>query len=421
MRVKVLLVLAVFAVGFVDAARRIVRSTTAVTTTMTTPVSFAGRQLGFAGQSEELETLWDNYDIQKLDSRSESWKSNASEKHEEINTGRQFYPGLPANPGETNELPGPISPVPPPHHPAPGCLGPRGQYPSPKSCANYLNCWDDVVVEQTCPAGLLFNDVTNVCDFSNNVNCGNRPPATPKPPLPPGTKMCPDPNGRYRSSTNCSEFYVCLTGRPIKFSCPRGLVYNDVVDVCDYPYNVDCKGAVTPKPQHPHPPTQPPQTPSHPPPTYPTKPPTYPSQPPTYAPPPTYQPQPYPPPPPAYPGNPWLNKADPDPWNQRPSASQLEIDQERLKQEEANGQPLGINSQDVTETSSLVNPWNLFQVVPSELMNAPCKNGDVHRLNEACTNMVVCRNERPQMVRCSPGFSYDKPSDSCRPFSVAKC
>lgn len=131
----------------------------------------------------ELETLWDNYDIQKLDSRSESWKnlSNASEKHDEINTGRQFYPGLPANPGETNELPGPISPQPvlPPHHPAPGCLGLRGQYPSPKSCANYLNCWDDVVIEQTCPVGLLFNDVTNVCDFDYNVNCGNRPPATP--------------------------------------------------------------------------------------------------------------------------------------------------------------------------------------------------------------------------------------------------
>lgn len=52
MRVEVLLVLAVLTVGSVDAARRRVRSTTAVTTTMTTPVSFIGRQLGFSGQPE---------------------------------------------------------------------------------------------------------------------------------------------------------------------------------------------------------------------------------------------------------------------------------------------------------------------------------------------------------------------------------
>ncbi|XP_011153893.1 WAS/WASL-interacting protein family member 3 [Harpegnathos saltator] len=437
MRVEVLVVLTVLTVSFVNAARRRVRSTTGttVTTTMTTPASFIGRQLGFAGQPEELETLWDNYDIQKLDNRAESWKSlnNVSEKHDEVvlNTGRQFYPGLPTNPGETNELPKPISPQPTllPH--PPGCLGPRGQYPSPKSCANYLNCWDDVVIEQTCPAGLLFNDVTNVCDFDYNVNCGNRPPATPKPPLPPGSKLCPDPNGRYRSSTNCSEFYVCVGGRPVKFACPRSLVYNDILNVCDYPYNVDCRGAATPKPQPPpQPPTIPPQTPSHPPPTskpstkpptYPPQP-TYPSQPPTYPSPqlPTYQPQPYPPP--AYPGNPWLTKVEPDPWHQRPSASQLEIDNERLKNEEmTNGQPLDNQPQDVMETSSLMSPWNLFQVIPPELMSTPCKNGDVHRLNESCTNMVVCRNDRPQMVRCSSGFSYDKPSDSCKPFSVAKC
>jgi len=49
-----------------------------------------------------------------------------------------------------------------------------------------------------------------------------------EPPLPAGSKLCPDPNGRYRSSTNCSEFYVCAAGKPIKFYCPLGLVYSDV-------------------------------------------------------------------------------------------------------------------------------------------------------------------------------------------------
>ncbi|XP_050457095.1 uncharacterized protein LOC126854422 [Cataglyphis hispanica] len=474
MKVNVTFVVVVLALGLVDAARRRVRSTTATLET-TTPASSVDRQLAFAEQPEEIETLWDNFDIQKLDGHSDVWK-NATVNHDEGNLGRQ-YPGLPSNPGDTNELPSPISPPPqpilPPQKPPPGCQGPRGQYPSPKSCANYLNCWDDVVIEQTCPDGLLFNDIAGYCDFAFNVNCGDRPPATPKPPLPPGSKQCPDPNGRYRSSTNCSEFYVCVAGRPTKFSCLRSLVYNDILNVCDYPYNVDCKGAATPKPpkptqpsqtptqpsqpsptnppqpptrppqpstRPPQPPTRPPQPPTRPsqPPTRPPQPPTYPSQPPVYPPqPPTYPPQPptnppqppiypqpYPPPSPSYPGNPWLNKAETDPWHQRPQASQLEINKEKREQEAISTDNqlllLGNRPTPISETE-LVNPWTLFQVIPSELANTTCNNGDVHRLNDACTNVVVCRNNKPQMVRCSTGFSYDKPSDSCRPLSIAKC
>lgn len=226
------------------------------------------------------------------------------------------------------------------------------------------------------------------------------------------------------------------------------------MNVCDYPYNVDCKGAATPKPpkptqppaqpsqpsptnpsqlptrpsqpptRPPKPPTRPPQPPTRPPqpPTYPPQPPAYPPQPPTNPPQPPSYPQPYPPPPPSYPGNPWLSKVESDLWQQRSQASQLEINKEKHEQEtiSADNQLLLGNRPIATETSELVNPWTLFQVIPSELVNATCNNGDVHRLNDACTNVVVCRNNKPQMVRCSTGFSYDKPSDSCKPLSVAK-
>ncbi|XP_011269203.1 extensin-like [Camponotus floridanus] len=447
MKVNVTLIV-VLALGLVDAARRRVRSTTATVTT--TPASFVNRQFAFVGQPEEVETLWENFDIQKLDDRSEILR-NASLNHDEAILSKQ-YPGLPSNPGDTNELPSPIlPPIPPSQKPPPGCQGPRGQYPSPKSCANYLNCWDDVVIEQTCLNGLLFNDVAGYCDFPFNVNCGDRPPATPKPSLPPESKYCPDPNERYRSSTNCSEFYVCVAGKPTKFSCPRSLVYNDVLNVCDYLRNVDCKGAATPNPPKPtqpptqssqtptqpsqsptqtsQPPTQPSQSPtqisqspSQPSPTNPPQPPIYPPQP-AYPPqPPIYQPQPYPPPPPSYSRNPWLGKVESDPWHQRSQALQLEINKENPTQEATDNQLLNNRPTPiVTETSDLVNSWPLFQVIPSELANTTCNNGDVHKLNDACTNVVVCRNSKPQMVRCSTGFSYDKPSDSCRPFNIAKC
>lgn len=244
-----------------------------------------------------------------------------------------------------------------------------------------------------------------------------------------------------------------------------------LLNVCDYTYNVDCKGAITPNPppkqpstespesptpqpidpsqpldptrppqpstnpsqlptRPPEPSTRPPQPPSllptpvtnSPQSSYPTQSPVYPqpTYPPVYPQPtyPPYQPQPSYPPPPAYSGNPWLSRIDS--WHQRSSMSPLEIEKEKqqllIDSQSLNNQ----SAQSAIETSSVVNPWTLFQVIPPELLNAQCNNGDIHRLNDACTNVVVCKNNKPQMVNCSLGFSYDKISDSCKPFNIAK-
>ncbi|XP_043275177.1 uncharacterized protein [Venturia canescens] len=414
------------------------------------------RQMPFPGQPEVTEEPWPHVDLQKVDRRQDSWQEKTATSGLENlddtvvvgdlqvpvpdspNSSRQFYPGW-IQPSA--EVPKPISPVtnPPaqsPSYPAqqppyqnpseqpnyqippngaqppqanpvppPGCLGPRGQYPSLNNCANYLNCWDDVVIEQTCPNGLLFNDVTGLCDFDYNVNCGSRPGATPKPPLPAGSKRCPDLNGRYRSATNCSEFYVCLSGSPIKFNCPPGLVYNDAVSVCDYLYNVDCQGAATPPPM----PLPAPES------TWPTasgaERPTQPQQ--TQRPQPTF-------PPGAYPDNSWLGRSgEPDPWHQRPVGAQLELD---MKQDAANGNNSGeAVESDPTVTPTIQSPWDLVHSIPEELTKGPCENGNVHRLDESCASVVVCRNKRPQLVQCPQGFTYDRPSDSCRHFNIAKC
>ncbi|XP_012535979.1 protein transport protein SEC31 [Monomorium pharaonis] len=489
MRVNVILVLVIL--GLVDAARRRDRRTT------TPSASLVEKQ--FAGQPEDLLTLWNHFDSHKLNVRAGTWQNDTSGKNRiALNIARQ-YPGLPSNPSDTNELPNPISPpvepTPPPYEPPPGCLGPRGQYLSLKSCANYLNCWDDVVVEQTCPTGLLFNDVAGYCDFPFNVNCGDRPPATPKPPLPAGSKLCPDPNGRYRSSTNCSEFYVCAAGKPIKFNCPLGLVYSDILNVCDYQHNVDCKGTATPKPLKPtqsptqspqpsstyapiNPTTRPPKPSTYPPqqPTYQPQPPTYQPQPPTYQPqppnyqpqppnyqpqpqPPTYQPQPpayqpptqssqppepsqptyspqsptyapqppsyqpYPSPPSSY-GNSWLNNAKSNPWQQRNLEIQQEIDKEIQKEEVETDSPVALDDQsthDAIETSDVTNPSTLPQITSSELMKTPCHEGEVFKLNQFCTRVVICKNGKPELIQCSPGLSYDIQSNGCVPFHIADC
>lgn len=53
------------------------------------------------------------------------------------------------------------------------CLSARGQFPS-TSCNKFVNCWDNIILEQECPEGFLFS-ARGYCDFSQNVQCGDRP------------------------------------------------------------------------------------------------------------------------------------------------------------------------------------------------------------------------------------------------------
>ena len=72
------------------------------------------------------------------------------------------------------------------------------------------------------------------------------------------------------------------------------------------------------------------------------------------------------------------------------------------------------------DSSTIANPWEVIHTIPQEFAKVPCENGEVHRLTESCSSVVVCRNQRPQLINCQTGYTYDKPSDSCRPFTIAK-
>ncbi|XP_035735212.1 uncharacterized protein LOC118447412 [Vespa mandarinia] len=413
--------LVLFYIGVSIATRRS-RSTTSATGVTSTTLK-DDDELSYAESSEELEHSWDSIKLQKLDGRSNGWSNDhnstadntliISRDNSGIIEGKQ-YGEIP----KPISIPNPISPtyVPSSQPPLPpsGCLTSRGQFSSQKNCANYLNCWDDVVIEQTCPNGLLFNDLTNFCDFDYNVNCGNRPLPTPKPPLPPGSKLCPDPYGRYRSSMNCSEFYVCLANKPIKFGCPRGLVYNDELGVCDYLRNVDCKGSATPKPQQSttqswsqssvsiqYPPSYPSQSP------YPTQQPSYIPQQPTR-------------PSSPYLGSSWVSNVNGELWQQRTGNNDRELEKEEEERDStASRKPEII--EELSESSSITNPWTILHTIPASMSKIPCTDGDLHKLDETCTSVLVCRTGRPQLVRCTTGMIYDRPTDSCKPFTIAKC
>ena len=68
---------------------------------------------------------------------------------------------------------------------------------------------------------------------------------------------------KFRDPNDCSVYYWCVYGDPLRKTCPRGTVFDDVNDVCDWPSNVDCDVTATAPPQPTAgPPTTPPPSPS---------------------------------------------------------------------------------------------------------------------------------------------------------------
>lgn len=44
-------------------------------------------------------------------------------------------------------------------------------YADPKDCSRYYECHQGQAVAYSCPEGFFFNDVDEVCDFPENVQC----------------------------------------------------------------------------------------------------------------------------------------------------------------------------------------------------------------------------------------------------------
>ncbi|XP_067010182.2 uncharacterized protein [Anabrus simplex] len=53
----------------------------------------------------------------------------------------------------------------------PKCQVDYNLFPLPGHCDSYLHCEDGMPHVDSCPPGLLFNDVTGMCDMPENVNC----------------------------------------------------------------------------------------------------------------------------------------------------------------------------------------------------------------------------------------------------------
>ncbi|GJQ76562.1 hypothetical protein Trydic_g2259 [Trypoxylus dichotomus] len=157
-------------------------------------------------------------------------------------------------------------------------------------CTIFYKCETGVPYQYQCPSPLYFNPEINVCDWPEQVECGlgtgnngngtegnevNPPPegeVVPGPdeesdendvsiPPPEGgesseggggnggdgfcqTISCPAENEAYVTfipfEGDCTRFCKCDWGIAFEFTCPAGLYFNPIKNVCDWPEDSGC-------------------------------------------------------------------------------------------------------------------------------------------------------------------------------------
>merc|ERR1712039_173638 len=145
-------------------------------------------------------------------------------------------------------------------------------------CSGYYHCVNgDLAVESPtdCPAGLLFDNDLQVCDWDYNVDCPSNPitsaptvsssaeptlsssaaptvssSAAPTLPLASSTTnpteesaICPSGYSGLIATSDCKGYYHCSNGDLIDENptyCQDGLLFDDTLKVCDWEDNIDC-------------------------------------------------------------------------------------------------------------------------------------------------------------------------------------
>lgn len=54
-----------------------------------------------------------------------------------------------------------------------------------------------------------------------------------------GPFVCPS-SGYFTNPDDCTKFYNCYNNIAYAYTCPSGLKFNNIVSICDWPYNVNC-------------------------------------------------------------------------------------------------------------------------------------------------------------------------------------
>ncbi|XP_076229730.1 uncharacterized protein LOC116429121 isoform X2 [Nomia melanderi] len=127
----------------------------------------------------------------------------------------------------------------------------QGYFVHPKSCNRFYRCVkfnqeveDYSVFEFDCPAGLAFDERTEVCVWPGSLPQGSPCPGSSE--IAPVTRVrfeCPSTPGYYADPQNPRWFFACMDlGGPemmaFEFRCPFGLIFDEHKLVCEWPWLV---------------------------------------------------------------------------------------------------------------------------------------------------------------------------------------
>ncbi|KAK1130097.1 hypothetical protein K0M31_019781 [Melipona bicolor] len=127
----------------------------------------------------------------------------------------------------------------------------QGYFVHPKSCNRFYRCVkfnqeveDYSVFEFDCPAGLSFDERTEVCVWPGSMPEGSPCPGSSEiAPVPRVRFECPSKSGYYADPQNPRWFFACVDlGGPeitaYEFRCPYGLIFDEQKLICEWPWLV---------------------------------------------------------------------------------------------------------------------------------------------------------------------------------------
>ncbi|XP_047111954.1 uncharacterized protein LOC124788720 [Schistocerca piceifrons] len=129
--------------------------------------------------------------------------------------------------------------------PSPGEIFNVTFYPNEEDCTLYWECDNGLLRNGSCPNGLIWNNDLQACDWPYNYDCPYDKKGLIV--LSDATPDCPQPSPGevfnvtfYPNEEDCTKYFECDNGLLRNASCPNGLIWNNDLQVCDWPYNYDC-------------------------------------------------------------------------------------------------------------------------------------------------------------------------------------
>jgi len=90
-----------------------------------------------------------------------------------------------------------------------------GIFADPENCQCFYDCANNIPYNQCCNEGTMFDDVYSDCDFTNNVDCGDRPyPDGSTSPHPPTTSTSSSSTSSTMTSSSTTSAYISSTVPP---------------------------------------------------------------------------------------------------------------------------------------------------------------------------------------------------------------